>query len=76
MTQYVIVLVGRKVPPVFEVCGVNHVLGMDLFEDGAQGRSLPAIPGLRDTGVSLHNGIEPPTRGFSIRMFRFYPIEI
>ena len=43
MTQYVIVLVGRKVPPVFEVCGVNHVLGMDLFEGGAQGRSLPHI---------------------------------
>ena len=43
MTQYVIVLVGRKVPPVFEVCGDNHVLGMDLIEDGAQGRSLPHI---------------------------------
>jgi hypothetical protein len=24
---------------------------------------------LRDTGASLHNGIEPPTRGFSIRVF-------
>ena len=29
--------------------------------------SLLAIPGLRDTGASLHNGIEPPTRGFSVR---------
>ena len=29
--------------------------------------SLSAIRGLRDTGASLHNGIEPLTRGFSIR---------
>jgi hypothetical protein len=35
--------------------------------NGAQGRSLPAIRGLRDTGASLHIGIEPPTRGFSVR---------
>jgi len=34
--------------------------------NGAQGRPLPAIRGLRGTGASLHNGIEPPTRGFSI----------
>ncbi len=37
------------------------------LEDGAQGRSLPHIYVLRDTGASLHIGIEPPTRGFSIR---------
>ena len=49
--------------------------------NGAQGRSLPHIHVLRDTGAwprpasrpvpgltfSMHNGIEPPTRGFSIR---------
>jgi hypothetical protein len=34
--------------------------------NGAQGRSLSAIRGLCDTGASLHNGIEPPTRGFSV----------
>ena len=58
--------------------GYNYRAKQSYFEDldGAQGRSLSAIHGLRDTGVSLHNGIEPPTRGFSIRMFRFYPNEI
>ena len=38
----------------------------ELLMNGAQGRPLPAIRGLRGTGASLHNGIEPPTRGFSI----------
>ncbi len=41
---------------------------------GGQRWSLPAIHGLRDTGASLHNGIEPPTRGFSeaITNFKYY----
>jgi len=33
--------------------------------------SLSAIHGLRDTGASLHNGIEPATRGFSIRKVKY-----
>jgi hypothetical protein len=47
---------------------VNHVSGIHPGESGAQGRSLSAIRGLRDTGASLHIGIEPPTRGFSVRV--------
>jgi len=38
--------------------------------NGGQRWSLSAIHGLRDTGASWHNGIEPPTRGFSIRGVR------
>ena len=41
------------------------VLEMDSGKKGGQRLSLPAIHGLRNTGASLHNGIEPPTRGFS-----------
>jgi len=37
--------------------------------NGGQRWSLSAIHGLRDTGASMHNGIEPPTRGFSILAF-------
>ena len=41
----------------------------ELLFDGAQGRSLSVIHDLRDTGASLHNGIEP---GFAVSNYRRY----
>ena len=32
-------------------------------------RSVYILVQMRDTGASLHIGIEPPTRGFSVRNF-------
>jgi hypothetical protein len=40
---------------------VNHVSGIHPGESGAQGRSLSAIRGLRDTGASVHNGRSRPS---------------
>ncbi len=49
-----------------------------IIFDGAQphekwcpGAAAPARPVLRDTGASLHIGIELPTREFSIRVIGF-----
>jgi len=52
-------------------CQVAKVPRRHLEKNGGQRWSLSAIHGLCDTGASLHNGIEPPTRGFSEAAINF-----
>ena len=53
-----------------KLTSISELLGKSgggiLDKNGGQRWSLSAIHGLRDTGASMHNGIELPTRGFSI----------